>query len=292
VSSIILAIAAAAVFGCGVALQQSAAAERPDSEAFRPGLLVGLARRPRWRLGLLADIVGFGLQAAALRQGSLVVVQPILTLALVFALWIAASLNHTKIQRADWMAVAVVLTGLTLFGVAAEPGETSVGVASPSAWFVCTMLVVGVTALLGGIALGTRGARRAVLLAIAAGTGEAFMATVTKAFVGHLDDRGWAVLNSWEPYALVAVGVAVMLVVQSAYQAGHPKLLLPIITVVDPIPGSLMGAALFHEHLRLGGGRALLVMIAIGLMTVGIARLGRSPSLVGDDASADLGVSG
>ena len=53
-----------------------------------------------------------------------------------------------------------------------------------------------------------------------------------------------------------------------------------------------MGAALFHEHLRLGGGRALLVMIAIGLMTVGIARLGRSPSLVGDDASADLGVSG
>ena len=253
---------------------------------------MGLARRPRWRLGLLADIVGFGLQAAALRQGSLVVVQPILTLALVFALWIAATLNHTKIQRADWMAVAVVLTGLTLFGVAAEPGETSIGVASPSAWFVCTMLVVGVTAILGAVALGTSGARRAVLLAIAAGTGEAFMATVTKAFVGHLDDRGWAVLNSWEPYALIAVGVAVMLVVQSAYQAGHPKLLLPIITVVDPIPGSLMGAALFHEHLRLGGGRALLVMIAIGLMTVGIARLGRSPSLVGDDASADLGVSG
>jgi hypothetical protein len=292
VSSIILAVAAAAVFGCGVALQQSAAAERPDSEAFRPGLLVGLARRPRWRLGLLADIVGFGLQAAALRQGSLVVVQPILTLALVFALWIAASLNHTKIQRADWMAVAVVLTGLTLFGVAAEPSETSIGVASPSAWFVCTMLVVGFTVVLGAIALATGGARRAVLLAIAAGTGEAFMATVTKAFVGHLDERGWAVLNSWEPYALIAVGIAVMLVVQSAYQAGHPKLLLPIITVVDPIPGSLMGAALFHEHLRLGGGRAVLVMVAIALMTVGITRLGRSPSLVGDGESADLGVSG
>lgn len=290
--SIVLAIAAAAVYGCGVALQQSAAAELPDTESFRPGLLVRLARRPRWRLGLLADIVGFGFQAAALRRGSLVVVQPVLTLALVFALGIAASLNHSRVERADWMAVIVVLAGLTIFGVAAEPTDTSVGVATPTAWFACTILVIGSTAILAAVALGISGAKRAVLLAIAAGTAEAFMATVTKAWVGHLD-RGWgANLNSWEPYAVAVTGVAVMLVVQSAYQAGHPTLSLPIITVVDPIVGSVIGSALFHEHLRLGRGRAVLVLIAIVLMTLGIRRLSRSPSLVGDGSVADLGVTG
>jgi drug/metabolite transporter (DMT)-like permease len=290
--SIILAIAAAAVYGCGVALQQSAAAEVPDAEAFHPGLLVRLARRPRWRLGLLADIVGFGLQGAALRRGSLVVVQPILTLALVFALGIAASLNRTRVQKADWMAIVVVLAGLTIFGVGAEPTDTSLGVASPTAWFACTFLVIAGTAILAVVALATTGAKRAVLLAIAAGGGEAFMAAVTKAWVGHLDE-GWGhSLNSWEPYAVAVTGIGVMLVVQSAYQAGHPTLSLPIITVVDPIVGAVIGAALFHEHLRLGGGRAVLVMIAIALMTLGIRRLARSPSLMGDGTAADLGVTG
>ena len=64
--SALLALASAFVFGTGVALQLKAALEVPQEYALRLGLLTRLIRRPLWLLGLLCDIAGFALQAAAL----------------------------------------------------------------------------------------------------------------------------------------------------------------------------------------------------------------------------------
>ncbi len=49
-------------------------------------LLVRLARRPLWIVGLFAHAVGTGLHAVALRFGALSLVQPLLVISLVFAL--------------------------------------------------------------------------------------------------------------------------------------------------------------------------------------------------------------
>jgi hypothetical protein len=67
-----------------------------------------------------------------------------------------------------------------------------------------------------------------------------------------------------------------MLLTQTAYQAGLPKVSLPIITVADPLVSCGIGVALFGEALHLGGGRGPIVVFSIALMAAGLIVLSRS----------------
>src|SRR5437764_10166044 len=72
--TLVLALAAAFMYGSGVALQHREATLMPDAASVHFGLLLRLVRRPMWLLGVGADFVGFTLQAAALSHGALVIV--------------------------------------------------------------------------------------------------------------------------------------------------------------------------------------------------------------------------
>jgi drug/metabolite transporter (DMT)-like permease len=281
---VFLALLSAFVYGAGVVLQQRAALEAPAEEAARPRLLLRLVRRPLWLLGLTADIVGFGLQAAALHRGSLVIVQPLITTSLVFALVLTAAWTHEPISRRQWTAVALVLIGLAVFLIVAAPDEESSAVAGLRDWILTT----GTITLFAGAALaaGLRavGSARAALFAIAAGIADAFMAVMAKAFSGSFDRGIGATFQSWTPYALVAAGLVAMLLISTAYQAGHPTVSLPIITVTDPLVASLIGISLFGDQLQLNGVRGPLVVLALGAIAAGLLTLGRDSRLASEMA--------
>jgi hypothetical protein len=82
---IALALAAALLFALGTVLQQKAGLEEPATGS-SSGLLIQMAKRPVWLVGIAADGLGFGCQAAALGFGRLAVVQPLLVASVVFAL--------------------------------------------------------------------------------------------------------------------------------------------------------------------------------------------------------------
>ena len=86
----LLALGAALAFGTSVAVQERAAAEVPYDHALKVGLVVRLARRPLWWIGVVASVAGLVLQIWALRHDSLVVVQPLMVTTLVFALVLVA----------------------------------------------------------------------------------------------------------------------------------------------------------------------------------------------------------
>src|SRR5262249_58279363 len=88
--AVVLAVAGSGCSAVAVVPQQGVAARLPSERAFDPALLVRLARRPVWLAGLAAVIVGFGLQAAALGLGRLVVIGPGLGPRLLFPLALAA----------------------------------------------------------------------------------------------------------------------------------------------------------------------------------------------------------
>ena len=72
---IVSALAAAALYGAGAAIEQRQAAAAPQSAAGRPRLLLLLARQPLWLAGIAAQIAGFAAHAVALRSGPLATVQ-------------------------------------------------------------------------------------------------------------------------------------------------------------------------------------------------------------------------
>jgi drug/metabolite transporter (DMT)-like permease len=275
--TVLLALCADFVFGLGVALQIRAATQAPLEESLRPGLLVRLVHRPVWLAGLVLEIGGFALHAAALAHGSLVLVQPLLTLDLVFTLAICAAWSRTRLTSRDWLGVAATIVGVSVFLLVAAPDRTSRAVADTAGWFLCVAWVAVVGGAVTLWAARSMGIRRSALLAVAAGIANGFMAVLTKAFADRLEQGVWQTVRSWQPYAVVVAGIVAMLLIQSAYQAGHPTVVLPTINVVDPLVSSLVGVTLFGESVALTGVRGLAVVASIALAVVGLVALGRNP---------------
>lgn len=81
-ASVVCALVAALLFAGASVAQQSAASEVPEGS----GLMSTLFRSPRWWAGVVGDGGGYVMQAVALAIGSVLVVQPLLVSALLFAL--------------------------------------------------------------------------------------------------------------------------------------------------------------------------------------------------------------
>src|SRR5438128_104135 len=89
------------------------------------------------------------------------------------------------------------------------------------------------------------GVRRATALGAAAGVANALVAVFSKASAHLLAHGLLHAVTSWQPYALVAAGAASLILASSAFQAGSLAASLPVLTVVDPIAATIIGALFF-----------------------------------------------
>jgi len=284
--AVLAALGAAVLYALASVLQQRAAAEQPLERALRVGLLMGLVRRRMWLAGVGADIAAFVLQFVALSYGSLVLVQPLLVSGLLFAVPLSVALDRRRPRAVDWTGSALVVAGLTLFLVVAQPGRGRADI-SGNAWVALLVLTVapGVLLALGGRA--TRGPLAAGLLATSGGVVYGASAALTKA-VGHLLDGGVVhALSAWQPYALAVLGLGGMIVVQSAFQAGPLAWSLPTLTVVDPVVSIVIGAVAFGEHVTTGPLSSILEVAGLAAVVAGVFALARSPSVRGRAGQPD-----
>ena len=106
--AVILAFGSAAVFALGTVLQQRVVMDAPEAKEASAGILFRLIQHPVWLGGIAAYGIAFGMQAAALGDGRLVVVQPILATTIVFALPLGVWLSSQRITRRDVIAAIVV----------------------------------------------------------------------------------------------------------------------------------------------------------------------------------------
>lgn len=275
----LFAVLSSAVFGLGVALQQRPARSMPSDLSGRPTILLGLVRRPIWVLGVLAEITGFGLQVVALQKGSLVVVQPVLAVSLLFTIGLAALWSEATISVVEWAAVGAVVAGLAVFLVLASPRTTGGANASTTDWLATLLsLALGVA---GFVFFGLRasGTARGVLFGAAAGIADATMAVVTKAFATDIDQGAAHVMTSWTPYTMAIAGILAMTVSQSAYQAAQPTVSLPIITVTDPVISCVVGIVVFGEVIHINAATGPVAVLALVVMAAGLVVLSRSHNI-------------
>jgi drug/metabolite transporter (DMT)-like permease len=269
---VVLALAAALLFALGTVLQSQVASQASDEEARGAGFLLQLARKPRWLAGIAADGLGFVAQAAALAVGRLVVVQPLLASAVVFALPLNAWLGHRRVSRRDLAAAFAVTVGLGAFLVLADPsgGEDN---ASAVEW-IASFAVCG--ALAGGLTLAARGrapVHRAALLGTGAGILFGLSAALTKATVDQLDDGVLTVFENWQLYALVVVGWVSMTLSQASLQTGALAPAAASQMAFDPIASVLLGTLAFEETIHDSAATAVAALAAFAVMIAGIAFL-------------------
>jgi drug/metabolite transporter (DMT)-like permease len=275
---IVLSLASAVCYGLATVLQHRAAIQEPRRLSMRAGLLVRLVRRPWWLLGNVFDGVGYILQFLALRRGSLVLVEPFLVLSLVVSLVAMARLERQPISRRGLASAGVIMAGLVLFLVVAQPGEGHPR-ASDAVWVGLSLAVLMVCVV---VVLGARGApprRAAVLFAVGSGAAFGYVAAVTE-HAGHLLDHGAGHLfATWVPYALAVGAGAALLLTQSAFHAGTLHLSLPTLTVAQPVVAIAIGLGVFGEHIATHGLAPVFEVIGLVVVVAGVYTLTASATI-------------
>jgi drug/metabolite transporter (DMT)-like permease len=280
--AIATALTSALLYAVASVLQHHSASTMPTEKSMRVGLLVALAARPLWMLGILADIGAYAAQFVALGHGSLVLVQPLLVTGLLFALPIGAAVSHRRLSMGEWAAAAAVVVGLAVFLVVASPGSGHDD-ATSAAWGVTAGAVMGPVSLIVVVAIRRQGASRATLLAAAAGGVMGLAAALTKAVAHQLGIGVGHALGSWETYGLLACAGLGLLLVQSAFQAGPLRWSLPMLTVTETVVGIVIGAVLLAETISSAPEDIVLELVSLGVMAAGVFALGKSPLVAAVD---------
>jgi len=274
-----LALASAALFAVGTAVQQRAAVAHPGTEKGHLRLILSLARRPAWLLSNLALIAGVILHGVALSKGTLVVVQPLLVTGLLFTMPLSARLHHRRVTRAQWMWAAITVAGLALFLLLSrgsvghsrpdlDAGRSGIVVAS------AILTVVAVTGLAAGLWRGPRA--KAALYGVASGTAAGLAAAALKATTGLLGDPHFGAFTSPYPYLAVALGTVAFILSQAAYRSGPLPASVPALTLADPVASITVGIGLFAEQLRGGTGTKVLELVVLLVTFTAVVALARA----------------
>jgi drug/metabolite transporter (DMT)-like permease len=273
--AIALAVIGAFSYAIASVTQQQTAAKLTTASAFDAAVLVRLARKRRWLLGLIAVLGGYGFQAAALDVGRLVVVEPVFPTGLLFALLLAARAEGRRLNHAEWTAAIAAVAGLAVFLVAAQPsgGHRTAG-AGPLGMVAAGAVAIAVVCSL--IAFKVASAHRALVLSIGGGIGAGVTDALTKTVAALVGTHRLGIFGQPQLYLLAVVGLLTFTMQQNAFRAAGLSASLPSFAVLEPIVGSLLGLAIYHEQVGGGGLRIAVEVLAVFAAIWGIARLANS----------------
>jgi len=271
----LLALGAALFIAIGDVIHQRSAHEVTDEQVSHLQLFLRLLKDRVWWVGSLVSAVGFGLQAAALGLGSVLLVQALLVTSLLFALPLNARATHHRVSRFQWTWAVLLAASVVVIVTVGNP------TAGHSRADAETWLAVG--AVLGPLlVLCVLGARvwsgrkiSAMLLACVSGALWGLFAIFTKGVVDRIGDGVWELLRTPELYAWAVVAVAGTAYQQAAFRAGSITASLPTMTVTEPVVASVLGVVVLGETLRPGEAGWITLIAAVTVMMVATAALAR-----------------
>ncbi|SHK85138.1 hypothetical protein SAMN05443637_11362 [Pseudonocardia thermophila] len=237
--------------------------------------LVAAARTPGWLFGLALAAGGTTLHALALVLAPLSVVQPIGVLAVPIAVLISMRRTHRRPTAGVVVGVVLAVTGVAVFVLTAAGSATSTP-AADSAMALAGAIVALVVVAFAALGLARSGWVRCVALATGGAVAFGLVSALMRA-VSQLVTTGASAIIS--PAVLTALGglVAALLaggwLVQQAFAAGAPEVVVACMTVVDPIVAVLLGVVLLGEGASTPVVIWLQLLVAAGLAVVGVVAL-------------------
>jgi drug/metabolite transporter (DMT)-like permease len=256
-----VALASAVAYNAGYLLEKRALSALPRLEV-RPVVLVRtVIRSRRWVAGFVAMLVGLGLQVIALTLAPVMVVQVVLAAGLLALVVLARVTLGEQMGSRDWAALGLVLVAVIAIAVSAGAGARLVHTVPPDRFAGVVVLVTGVAAAAGWLALRDRwggGRREAAGLALAAGLmygiGALSEKAVATSLVGHgIVGGGLIALGTAYPWVFVVATFGGMIVFQVGLQRQPASVLVPLANVVST-GCALIGASVVFSELLIPAG--------------------------------------
>ena len=274
-----VACLAAACYETGYALQAMEARTSPGEQALRFSLFKTLARRPRWVLAVGLTIAGWPLQLWALSLAPLTVVQPTLALGLLLLLVLGVTVLHEHVGPREWLAVVLVIAGVSTIALAAPPESHSY---DTGAGLIVALAVLGFITTIPWLVPSVR-KRGAFLLVLAAGAADAWAAFASKLITDELHIGRPLAALAWALGAGAAVGLG-FLCETTALQRRPATKVAPVILVMQIVIPVVLAPIVGGEKwgdTPLHGG-----VIGIGLVLVSVGAALLTGSKVVNDLHA------
>jgi drug/metabolite transporter (DMT)-like permease len=244
----LLAVLAAVSFALAATLWQRASVAM-GIEAGKPQGFAPLLTNPVWLLGLVAQILGVLLQAAALDRGRVAIIQPLLVTTVIWAMPLGYFLTQQTITRRHVLGAAIVVVGLAIFASVGDPAG-GVDNAPASDWIAAFLVIGAVCASL--LLFGRRGglSAKAAVFGAAAGILYGVSATLMKPVVEELHADGFAsVLESWELWVMAVTGIVGFYLQQISLATGRLVTSVATVSVANPVVSVLLGVLVLQERL-------------------------------------------
>jgi drug/metabolite transporter (DMT)-like permease len=246
-----LALVAAFLFAVAATLQQKGALHLPKVSLADPSSLIQLVGQTMWLIGTIALLCGYAVQAVALDDGRLSVIQPLLVTTVVFALPLGYWLTDQHVGLHEILGAAVILAGLATFTIVGDPaGGNSNAPDAEWAIAIAIIVVTCVALLYSGGREGADAGTRAAVYGTVAGLLFGLSAALTKPTLGYLDDSIPTMLSHWQPYALAVAGILGFVMQQVSLSTGRLAPSVATVSVVNPVVGIIIGTVLLDESLE------------------------------------------
>jgi len=244
-----LALLAAVCFALAATLWQKATVSLTGVSIRRPTSILGILTQWVWLLGLVAQLVGVVLQAAALDRGRVSIIQPLLVTTVVWALPLGYFLTQQTVGMREITGAAIVVAGLALFAYFGDPAAGLDN--APGADWAASILVI-CAACVALIIFANRGSlsMRAALLGAVAGLLYGLSATLMKPVVENLHTQGvGGVVSGWEFWVWAAAGIIGFVFQQLSLSTGRLVPSVAAVSVANPVVSVLLGALVLQERL-------------------------------------------
>ncbi|GGF23540.1 DMT family transporter [Williamsia phyllosphaerae] len=205
----------------------------------------GITRR--WWYGVALAAIGFALQAVALGMGTLLLVQPLIVLSVLFALPLEAYLDHRRLNFQEWKWGIVLTLCIAAFVLITmpQPGKHQVEPA-----VLAGTIVVVVVVLVGLVVFARRVSShyRALLFGSASGLLTGVQSFLLKGVVTQIGDKIYEPLLHPELYLILCVAAASVYAQQLAFAAHDLQTSFPAMTVMEPAVAMALGVLLLGER--------------------------------------------
>lgn len=276
VLAVVFALASALTIAWGTVVRHRIAEEAPAASGdLRDSPILRVIRRPLWWAGLSTAFLGYGFQVVALGFGTLLIVQPILCLSLMFTLPLSSIYRKQRISGVELFWAFVLSAAVAVIVILGNPAH---GDLQPTLRRWIPALLIGGAALfaLDRFAYTRLRHEKAFLLGIVTGAIFGYVAVLSKATVNlFIDDGLHGLVFNWEGYALIGMATLGTIVQQSSFNAAALKHSLPAMTVAEPFVAFTLGYAVLGERFQVSGFEWVFMAVAAAAMVLSTFALSR-----------------
>ncbi|ASR04707.1 hypothetical protein GCWB2_19670 [Gordonia rubripertincta] len=263
----LLAVLAALLIAAGTVLRQRASR-------------VNGAITAGWWVGAVIALCGFGLQASALGLGSILLVQPLVVLAVLFALPLEAWADHRHPARVEWAWGGVLVACVATFLLVSRPEPS---LRRPDALLLWGTVGAVVGIVVGLVLLARRSSPhyKALFYGLVAGTMFGVSALLIKAVIYQITHEFWRTFVQPEIYLFVLVVVGAVVAQQLGFGAGDLQTSFPSMTVAEPAVAMVLGVLLLGENLNVSVPTAMFLGIVLAIMIRAVCELAKLSAVRG-----------